>query len=91
MLFFTSLPLLSLLTDHPPLYLALPRPAPLHSQLHDEHHLDATLEHVLQGHDVGVLQRLQDLHLALHAPSLQAQAAAGAPPQLQELARPADV
>lgn len=64
--------------------------SPLDSQLHDEHHLGATLKHVPEGHDVGVLQALQYLHLPLHTLPLQAQAATSAPTQLQELPRPVD-
>lgn len=44
------------------------------SQFEDEHHVCAVLVHVVQGHNVGVLELLQDVHLPLnllssHTPS----------------------
>lgn len=41
-------------------------------QLYDEDHLHLAFEYILEGHDVMVLEALQDLHLFLHACPLQA-------------------
>lgn len=59
-------------------------------QLYNKDHLRLALEHIFEGHDVLVLEFLQDLHLFLHTCPLQAQAAPHATLQLQELSRPQD-
>lgn len=55
------------------------------SQLEDENHIRSVFEHVVQGHDVGVLDLLQDVHLPLDLLSSHATPAGPALPLLDEL------
>lgn len=55
------------------------------SQLQDEDDVCPVFEHVVQGHDVGVLDLLQDVHLPLDLLSFHAAPAGPALPLLDEL------
>lgn len=55
------------------------------SQLEDENHIRSVFKHVVQGHDVGVLDLLQDVHLPLDLLSFHAASAGPALPLLDEL------
>lgn len=55
------------------------------SQLQDENDIGSVFEHVVQGHDVGVLDLLQDVHLPLDLLSFHAASAGPALPLLDEL------
>lgn len=55
------------------------------SQLEDEDDVGSVFKHVVQGHDVGVLDLLQDVHLPLDLLSFHAASAGPALPLLDEL------
>lgn len=55
------------------------------SQLEDENDIGSVFKHVVQGHDVGVLDLLQDVHLPLDLLPLHAASAGPALPLLDEL------
>lgn len=55
------------------------------SQLEDENDVGSVFKHVVQGHDVGVLDLLQDVHLPLDLLSFHAASAGPALPLLDEL------
>lgn len=55
------------------------------SQLEDEDDIGSVFKHVVQGHDVGVLDLLQDVHLPLDLLSFHAASAGPALPLLDEL------
>lgn len=55
------------------------------SQLEDENDIGSVFKHIVQGHDVGVLDLLQDVHLPLDLLSFHAASAGPALPLLDEL------